>query len=136
MKPACANTGNTCGGGAQWPASPRVATDFFVTQPNRSDFLTGSLLLLLRSAFPRGERESMLERSVSIVTQVSDGNFTIGSLYNYSKKNVLPILSFLTSIQFIRMIKGKDRTCQHPFPPPPSPRVILPALSSFGVEGD
>lgn len=123
MKPACANTGNTCGGGAQWPASPRVATDFFVTQPNRSDFLTGSLLLLLRSAFPRGERESMLERSVSIVAQVSDGNFTIGSLYNYSKKNVLPILSFLTSIQFIRMIKGKDRTCQHPFPPPPPPPV-------------
>lgn len=37
----------------------------------------------------------MLERSVSIVTQVSDGNFTIGSLYNYSKKNVLPILSSL-----------------------------------------
>lgn len=35
----------------------------------------------------------MLERSVSIVTQVSDGNFTIGSLYNYSKKNVLSILS-------------------------------------------
>lgn len=32
-------------------------------------------------------------------------------------------LSFLTSIQFIRMIKGKDRTCQHPFPSPPPPPV-------------
>lgn len=35
-------------------------------------------------------------------------------------------LSFLTSIQFIRMIKGKDRTCQHPFPSP-----LPPPVSSF-----